>query len=154
LTAHFGLGDFSGTIDSVTIQWPSGILQQFADVTPNTLLLAQEASVGDFNGDLSVNEGDLLNWQTEYGLSSGPLTADADADGDVDGRDFLFWQTMFGAPLLPPLSAVAAVPEPNTGVFPLLFAVALLGSRGFPRNKGNIYVLLFRPTRTMRLSGI
>ncbi len=126
MTAHFGLGDFSGTIDSVTIQWPSGILQQFNDVAPNSLLMAREAMLGDFNGDLIVNEGDLLNWQSEFGLSNGPLTADADYDGDVDGRDYLIWQRQFGTTLAP-LSTAVPVPEPESGVLSILLLLALLG---------------------------
>jgi len=128
ITAHFGLGDFSGTIDSVTIQWPSGILQQFTEVAPNSLLMAREAMLGDFNGDLIVNEGDLLNWQSEYGLDNGPFTADADYDGDVDGRDYLIWQRQFGTSLAP-LSTIASVPEPSAAVLTCCLGFALILSR-------------------------
>jgi hypothetical protein len=44
-TAMFGLGpNFVGTIDSVTIEWPSGLVQEFTDVSPDQLLTAMETS--------------------------------------------------------------------------------------------------------------
>lgn len=45
MIAHFGLGDFTGTIDRVSILWPSGRMQDFFDVSPNQVLLADEGSV-------------------------------------------------------------------------------------------------------------
>ena len=111
MTAHFGLGTYSDPIDLVTIEWPSGILQEFAGVMPNSVLIAQEAMLGDFNGDLFVDGADLVNWQSEFGQATSPLTADADHDGDVDGRDFLIWQRECGTSLSQ-FSSVTTVPEP------------------------------------------
>ena len=42
ITAHFGLGDLTGTIDRVTIQWPLGQQQILYDVTPNQVLAVTE----------------------------------------------------------------------------------------------------------------
>ena len=42
LTAHFGLGSHTGSVDRVEVQWPRSGLQVFEDVTPNTTLLAVE----------------------------------------------------------------------------------------------------------------
>jgi hypothetical protein len=47
----------------------------------------------DFNGNGVVNSADLAVWQASYGVNAG---ADADRDGDTDGRDFLAWQRDFG----------------------------------------------------------
>jgi hypothetical protein len=52
----------------------------------------------DFNLDNVVDGADLAAWQEGYG-TTGTAGArgqgDADNDGDVDGRDFLFWQRQF-----------------------------------------------------------
>ena len=70
----------------------------------------------------AVNGEDLSIWQTGYGIESGAShgNGDADADHDVDGGDFLFWQTQFSD--AGNLSNQTSVPEPTT--IPLL----LLGS--------------------------
>lgn len=111
MTAHFGLGAHSDPVDLVTIEWPSGIFQEFTNVSPNSVLLAKEALLGDFNGDFIVDGTDLSNWQLEYGQSGVGLTADANYDGNVDGRDYLIWQREFGTSLNS-LSEVLTVPEP------------------------------------------
>jgi hypothetical protein len=42
-TAIFGLGpDFTGTIDTVQVQWPGGVLQEFHNVAPDQLLVPLE----------------------------------------------------------------------------------------------------------------
>jgi len=40
--AHFGLGDRDDRIDRIDIRWPSGLVQTFFDVAPNTVLTAVE----------------------------------------------------------------------------------------------------------------
>jgi prepilin-type N-terminal cleavage/methylation domain-containing protein/prepilin-type processing-associated H-X9-DG protein len=63
---------------------------------------------GDFNGDQSVNGGDLLMWRGAFGLSA---AADADVDGDSDGADFLIWQRHEAASV----AVGVATPEPASG---------------------------------------
>jgi hypothetical protein len=63
--AHFGLGDFAGRVDLVTVQWPSGILQEFTNVAVNSLLIAEEPAPGDFNGDGQINSDDLAVWRSQ-----------------------------------------------------------------------------------------
>lgn len=124
MTAHFGLGARTSPVDLVTIRWPSGIVQRFFDVAPNSVLIADEAMTGDFNADLLVDVEDLATWHEEFGQLASDRSADADLDGDVDGRDFLIWQRL----LSPPASALDSarlVPEPST--YALLMIV--LGSR-------------------------
>lgn len=129
MTAHFGLGSLADVVDSVKVQWPSGIVQQFTDVAVNSLLLAREPLPGDFNGDFVVDSNDLQNWHSEFGTISGSSTADADYDGDVDGQDFLIWQRNCGTNLSSS-GSVNQVPEPNVNLACLLGIVSLLG-RGY-----------------------
>jgi hypothetical protein len=42
LTAHFGLGPSTDPIDLVEIHWPSGVVQQLADVMPNQTIVITE----------------------------------------------------------------------------------------------------------------
>ena len=86
----------------------------------------------DFTRDWRVNDADLHQWETHHGLSQSPGTAkvfgDADDDGDVDGRDFLFWQRGFGTS---PTGEVAATATPEPAGFVLLgFGGIVLGVWG------------------------
>lgn len=63
---------------------------------------------GDFNRDGQVNSTDLEAWTASYGINA---LADADADGDTDGRDFLIWQRNFGAGLIN--VSHLSIPEPS-----------------------------------------
>jgi hypothetical protein len=84
----------------------------------------------DFNEDGAVDATDLTAWSTNFGLGSGALKAqgDADVDGDVDGADFLTWQQQLGQL---PGSAIAsgAVPEPATAGVALVAVAFLMGVR-------------------------
>jgi hypothetical protein len=76
---------------------------------------ALTAVPGDFTQDGRVDDADYAAWKTGFGKSTAATLAegDANADGDVDGADFLVWQRNYGtAP--PPITGVAAVPEPTT----------------------------------------
>ena len=76
----------------------------------------------DFNSDGFVKGDDLSLWKTGFGTQTGAgrSNGDADSDGDVDGADLLLWQRQYTGPSLN--VAVAAVPEPATGVLGLLFS--------------------------------
>ena len=62
---------------------------------------------GDFDADGDVDGDDFLRWQASFGNDSG---GDADFDGDTDGDDFLIWQSNFGS--ANGAAGSAAVPEP------------------------------------------
>jgi endonuclease/exonuclease/phosphatase family metal-dependent hydrolase len=67
-------------------------------------------SESDFNYSRTVDATDLATWQSNYGLASGATRAqgDANADGQINGRDFLTWQRQATASV----PTLAAVPEP------------------------------------------
>lgn len=115
---------------------PSQLLGQFGSVTflGNT--------TADVNYDFVNGDVFLDNFQ-----STGGLAGDFDADGDVDGRDFLIWQrggspTPLSATDLAawqsgypgPLTALASIPEPGTGLL-MLMAGAVLGLNSARRRR-------------------
>jgi hypothetical protein len=71
----------------------------------------------DFDLDGDVDGDDFLLWQSSFGPSA---LGDADADGDTDGDDFLVWQTQFGNASG---GAGTAIPEPAS--LAMLASIAL-----------------------------
>ncbi len=135
MTAHFGLGAFAGNIDNITINWPSGIVQQFFDVAPNQVLLAQETYLpGDLNGDGFVGIEDLNivlgNWNQSV-VSGLHQLGDPSGDGFVGIEDLneVLGNWNAGLPLTgqPP----SVIPEP-AGLI-LLGSAAVLCLRCRPR---------------------
>lgn len=76
----------------------------------------------DFNSDARVDAVDKTVWSGGFGTAAGATRAqgDADADQDVDGRDFLLWQQQRGAGA----TGAASVPEPATWMLAALCAIA------------------------------
>jgi autotransporter-associated beta strand protein len=75
---------------------------------------------GDFDGDGDVDGADFVVWQTNFPTTSGATAGDADGDDDVDGADFAVWQDSF------PGSGGGASPVPEPGAC-LLAVMALAG---------------------------
>ena len=77
----------------------------------------------DHNLDGVVGQADIDIWQQGFGQhadgSALVVDGDADADGDVDGADYLLALQRFGSTIpLPAAAAAVAVPEPHTlGLF-------------------------------------
>jgi hypothetical protein len=98
---------------------------------PGSLINAAQdlrvAMPGDFNGDGSVDGGDLAVWEGDYGATSLSSHADGDVDGDrdVDGADFLSWQRLVTGS---PVDSVA-VPEPTSAAIFVVFALAMCRRR-------------------------
>jgi hypothetical protein len=78
----------------------------------------------DFDKNGVINGDDLAVWQANLGQTTGATQSlgDADADGDVDGRDFLHWQL---AAAVSTASPIQAVPEP-AGLLLAALAAALI----------------------------
>ena len=87
LTAQFGLGSLSQTIDLVEVDWPaSGLVQRYVNVPIDTLLMARERLLGDFNGDGIVDAADYTVWRDSFGMTGAGLAADgAGPNGLPDG---------------------------------------------------------------------
>jgi len=75
-----------------------------SSLRPQLLVTFDPPLEGDFNGDQSVDGGDLDRWTNQFG-TLGVLSADADTDHDVDGADFLIWQRHL-------TTLVMVIPEP------------------------------------------
>jgi hypothetical protein len=91
--AHFGLGDAT-TIDSLIVEWPSGMVTVVTDVPANQFLTITEPKCGDANGDGSANVGDavfLINFVFKGGPAPEPLEAgDANCDGQTNVGDAVY----------------------------------------------------------------
>jgi hypothetical protein len=101
--------------------------------------LARQTPFADFDDNDQVNGGDLSKWAAGFGATQQPATnsfalGDVDADGDVDGLDFLTWQQdaveaptfeFFDAAIDAAIaSAATPAPEPAAGG---LMALAFAG---------------------------
>ncbi len=66
---------------------------------PQIVNVLLDIGPADFNLDGITDAKDLNHWQEGFGIPSGAVRSDGDADGDadVDGHDFLMWQQNFGA---------------------------------------------------------
>ena len=91
-------------------------------------IVSQSAGDADFNQDDVVDGNDFLVWQRGFGLTTGALLEQGDADGNgaVDGNDLAVWKQQFGVPGATGLSV--AIPEPSALAI-LLIGVAPLARR-------------------------
>ena len=119
---HFGLADFAGIVDRITVEWPTtGIIQVIEDITPNQLITLVEPGAADWNHDGHVDGLDYVIWSANHGTTAAAHSdGDSDNDGDVDGLDFLTWQRQDGEEAS---TTITAVPEPSAM---LLIVLAML----------------------------
>jgi hypothetical protein len=82
------------------------------------------AATGDFDSDGDVDGADFIAWQTHYPTAAGGTLATGDADGDGDVDGIDFATWQASFPAAPAGSLVA-VPEPTACT---LFSIAMLGS--------------------------
>ena len=86
---------------------------------------------GDYNHDWLVDNADYATWRSQYGQSSGYMTADGNGDGRVDTADYVLWRKYRSASGSGAIEG-GAVPEPAT--FSLCFSLCLL--MGWRRRRG------------------
>ncbi|BBO33328.1 sulfatase-like hydrolase/transferase [Lacipirellula parvula] len=122
LTAAQGL---SGSFSDVSLPALAAGLDWFVDYSPNGVSLDVVASA-DFNSDGSVGADDLLVWKSNFGNEHADRTdGDADHDGVVDGRDFLYWQRWVGVTGSATNESHMPIPEPAAAL------LACAGVTGF-----------------------
>jgi len=103
--------------------------QDYYDISSPSFNIAA-AEQGDFTGNGFANSADLTLWKNGFGISSGAYFTDGDddSDGDVDGLDFLAWQSNHSSG--GGLQASFGVPEPSSlFLFSLGATMALLRRR-------------------------
>ncbi|RIK76803.1 MAG: hypothetical protein DCC67_13430 [Planctomycetota bacterium] len=76
---------------------------------------------GDYDGDEDVDGADFLVWQSNLGSTTN-LDADGSGNGVVDAADLGVWQTNFGAGAG---GGISAVPEPAAATLAVLAGLAL-----------------------------
>ncbi|MEE9443419.1 MAG: FG-GAP-like repeat-containing protein [candidate division Zixibacteria bacterium] len=93
INAHFGLGD-AAIIDSIIVEWPSGVVNVITDVAINQYIEMIELNCGDANGDGDVNVGDavyIINTVFKGGPAPYPIEAgDANSDGACNVGDAVY----------------------------------------------------------------
>ena len=120
-----------GVVDTLQFSLASSDVGDLGMNTPayfamDSLAVISPAGLADFDIDGDVDGDDFLIWQTGFGRTDTTRAeGDADGDGDVDGDDFLIWQTEFDAPGSA-ASTTQAVPELTTWALTLTAIIATL----------------------------
>ncbi len=111
---NHAFGDFTNTFFSATNS-PTN----FAGDTGTVTISA------NFDGDDDVDGEDFLIWQRFAGGPGGFSQGDANLNGIVDEDDLANWEAQYGLPI--PLSAISAIPEPQSVCLLLWGLLALCG---------------------------
>jgi len=75
LRAHFGLGDAT-SVDTLRIEWPSGIVQELTDVAPNQILTVTEPAglIPQAAGGFQIQSWINQNFEVQASVTSSFLT--------------------------------------------------------------------------------
>jgi hypothetical protein len=115
-TADFTIGNLSGTSTATTSPW-AGIIDEVRVSTtvrgPGDFLWGTASHAGDFDADGDVDGADFVAWQTNFPTASGATLAQGDADGDGDVDGADFVVWQTNFPFTPS-SGAAPIPEPNS----------------------------------------
>jgi autotransporter-associated beta strand protein len=114
-------GSLVGSAFASTIDPPVGYSLDF-DYQGNKIALVASSLPGDFDSDGDVDGADFIAWQTNFPTASGATQAQGDADGDTDVDGADFSAWQSSFPS-GPAPGVASVPEPNTFVTWLIGAL-------------------------------
>ncbi|BBO32935.1 hypothetical protein PLANPX_2547 [Lacipirellula parvula] len=83
----------------------------FGDVINGIVQYVSTPANADFDADGDVDGADFLRWQRGFGTGTTLAQGNADGDSDVDADDLAIWKTQYGMTGLA-TGATAAVPEP------------------------------------------
>lgn len=81
-------------------------------------------ATGDFNADGVVDGNDFLLWQRSFGEFSDQSNADGNFDGVVDGADLAIWKRQYGSSSSGSAQRFG-VPEPNGAALTIIVGLAL-----------------------------
>ncbi len=127
MTAHFGLGPNSGTIDFITVVWPSGAVQELSNVSANQVLnLVEMVLPGDYNADGIIDAADYSVWRDQFGQTGTGLAADGDGNSVVNQLDYDYWKAGFGNTSGPGIGSSSAVPEPSGSMMIVTLGFSLI----------------------------
>jgi autotransporter-associated beta strand protein len=137
--------NFTGT-DDVHSLFLNGVLQapgfygvgglgaSYFSGTGQLHVLAGALHPGDFDSDGDVDGADFVAWQTHFPTPSGATLADGDADGDGDVDGADFVVWQTNFPFSPG-PATSPVPEPNAWILGLLATTGLTFGKWSPHKK-------------------
>ena len=97
-------------------------------LTGEVTATAETAEDANFDQDNDVDGADFLTWQSGFGVGTMLSEGDANASGTVDAADLAIWESQYGTTAL---ASVASVPEPSTVgmVFLTLLACSMFSVR-------------------------
>jgi autotransporter-associated beta strand protein len=119
----------SGTAFATVLNQPAGATIDYNYLGQNQIALITLASLhpGDFDSDGDVDGADFVAWQTNFPKPSGATLAQGDADGDGDVDGADFVVWQTYFPFTPGPGA-APVPEPGTAMLFIIGGAAVLAA--------------------------
>jgi autotransporter-associated beta strand protein len=118
------IGSVTGAFDAFNAPTFNGLTLNLVQIANSVTLVVGQSSLlsADFDADGDVDGADLTQWRADFGQNA---DSDADDDNDSDGADFLAWQRQVGSASIGPTSL--GIPEPSA---PLMVAMAVIGVAG------------------------
>jgi autotransporter-associated beta strand protein len=118
-------GSLVGTSFSSVLELPAGYSINYNYLGANQIALIGGSHPGDFDSDGDVDGADFVAWQTNFPTATGATLAQGDADGDGDVDGADFVVWQTNFPFTP-APGTSPVPEPQAIVLVFLGAAAML----------------------------
>jgi autotransporter-associated beta strand protein len=118
-------GSLVGAAFASVLDLPAGFTINYNYLGANQIALVGGAHPGDFDSDGDVDGADFVAWQTNFPKASGALPSEGDADGDGDVDGADFVVWQTNFPFTPGPGA-SPVPEPQAALLVCLGAVGML----------------------------